>query len=185
MQLEILDCLRKAGAPILCMDLAATLYNPCERQAPDEIPWAFYETVRRAAASLKRRGLALSGHPSSGRYGHECARAVYWLPEHKPPGLKRTLPAAAWEAVVLRVLADGAHTYTDTVVRVMNLLKGNRYEQERYRVPIMRAVRRLVSKGAIRDYIGEPEDLIGEHRILSVVKSEKEITSQQLIGKGA
>jgi hypothetical protein len=160
LQRRVLDFLATAGEPQTGVAIAVALHA-----APLPVPYTLYSSVRRAAAGLARRGDVLVGAPQFGPRGQEHARAIYWLPSHKAPELKRLFPAEIVERAVLESIKVGPSYYSSVVGRVAKMLARDNREWERLRMPILRAVRRLFAGGKIKveattDDFGRPQKLI-------------------------
>lgn len=152
LQRAVLKTLEINGGPMLSVDLVIAVFRAVHG-TDQSIPYAFYETTRRAAAGLVKRGVLLSGRPLCKMRGrHHPAKVIFWLPGQTPPQLddRRMVPLATVEHGILTFLAEGPQEYSAIMNRVGRHIAGNQSEYNALRVPVSRAVKRLVAKGKVR-----------------------------------
>lgn len=166
-QIAILKMLEDHG-PMASVDLAVGMWESLHGPG-GMVPVSFYESTRRAAATLAAKGLILAGVPESPPVGRLRAKAVYWLSRQAAPELRRRIPRSVFEHGILKALANGPLSYSSVVYQVGSHLTRDQHEYERLRGSISAAVKRLVTAGKVRRYVGSSDDLIGEREMLSVV----------------
>ena len=173
LQRAVLKALETNGGPMLSVDLVIGVFRAVHGDGESTIPFSFYESTRRAAASLVKRRALLAGTPRRKmRDRHHPAKVIFWLPGQTPPELdkRRTIPQAVVEYGILRFLADGPQEYGHVMNHVGKRIARDQRQYEMLRVTVSRAVKRLVAKGDVRR----------DGNLLSVGMQYKTISSQQL-----
>jgi hypothetical protein len=148
LQVEILKSVENNGSWIWSKELVCDVWR-----GEGVITYSFYSSVRQAANRLVKRKALCSGLPEEDAgYRREHERMAYWLPTQPAPKLRKTFDKRLVEAVVLKVLQRATEPLTLAYLNcdATKLLARDRYEQDRTRVPLSRAVRSLLAKGKIK-----------------------------------
>jgi hypothetical protein len=140
-QREILAVLTASDGPMLSMDLTSAIWAGAAQGGTPSA--SFYESTRRAAAALVKRGVICSGSPLA--RNSRPAKSAYWLPGQAAPELMVSIPAAVIEQRILDSLVDFDRPY----INLVKLLGPELADHSDPRVPIRRAIQRLLKGGKV------------------------------------
>ena len=109
-------------------------------------------SVLRAANSLVRKNELCSGFPDHAEYGIENWRTAFWMPGQIAPKIARAFPAALIETKVIQEVFASSEPlrFADLLCRLENQLKIDRYDLHRLKVPVHRAITKLLNDGEIQ-----------------------------------
>lgn len=147
-QQEILTVLSERGKWTWGRDLVTLVMAP---EPGVMIPYSRYVSILRAANALVRSKELCSGFPENGVRWIEKWRAAYWLPGQTAPAIRRRYPATLIEKKVLEAIQTSSEplSFTSVAWNLADQIKIDRYEFQRLKMPVHRAIARLADAGRI------------------------------------
>jgi hypothetical protein len=141
LQKDVLSVLEEQGKWMWARNLVTLVAMPAPGAV---IPYSFYVSVLRAANSLVKGKELCSGVPPT-QYGIEKWRTAYWLPTHLAPELRRIYPASLIKQNVLEAIRASSEplSFTDVAQNLAAQIKADRYEFNRLKMPVHRAIIKL------------------------------------------
>jgi hypothetical protein len=145
---DILGTIREHGSWMWAVDLFRAVWRGEESEP---MPYVFYSSALRAASGLVRKRLLLSGMPVIRLYKDQRLKIGYWLPEHVPPEIRRVYTIDLVERAIFREMHKRQEPLSNSDLHgaLCRDIKADRWEADRLRVPLHRALKRLLKSGEI------------------------------------